>query len=146
MLTMPVNTVVDSHIEADKNDAARAELHCQIDRLKSAIAAGTDKARACNDAIASLVSVAGIHAFNELQRWISFTNLPETSKFSSLKFRQASIQKPPLAITGIKHVRPWREPPTFVDYKKLRPAAGLREVFACCTWAGGDDDGCMTPP
>jgi hypothetical protein len=42
---MPVQAQIDAHVEADQNDALRAELRCDVDRLKSRVAAVADHAR-----------------------------------------------------------------------------------------------------
>lgn len=111
MLPVPVQAMINAHVEPDEDDPGRAELDGEIEGVKTAVAAPSE-----NAGFAKLKPVVSLDDADAL-------DLPFRSgcagailaDLQSFKSRDAIIGFPPRVVAGVEDVRPWREAPGVVD-------------------------------
>ena len=110
MLAVPVDPVAVVHIEADKDYPGASELDGQIKRLKSRIATTGNGAELMHRNV--------VAAHIDLNRKDApFIVAHVRTQAQAAKVRPAPVVRPPIIVTCVKNVGPWREPIAVVyDY------------------------------
>ena len=139
MLFVPMAAMVEAAIDPDEHDPGRAELNCQIERLKARVAASADIAWPLDQNIIA----ADLLDHDPVQRRIRSMRA-DRGKAAARRNPSRPCSPPPSVIARIEDVRPWREAATFVydddmnapaqklDRRLLRrrPGADDRDAFA----------------
>lgn len=107
MLAMPVQALIGTHVEADEGDELDAELHCEIDRVKSAVTAPPKRPEP-SDQEPVLIALDHDTANIPLRTMLDFYVLRNLQPF---ELRNAVVFFPPQEIAAIENVTPRRELP-----------------------------------
>lgn len=111
MLTVPVQAMINAHVEPGEDDPGRAELDGEIEGMKTAVAAPSE-----NAGFAKLKPVVPLYDADALDLPLrpgcAGAVLADLQSFES---RDAIIGFPPRVVAGVEDVRPWREAPGIVD-------------------------------
>lgn len=110
MAAVPVQALVEPHIKTDQGDLPRRELRHQVKGLKAGIAAVAEDARTVEK---RGVSAAPNDHFLQVREHAKRRLVLRHLKAGET--RDAGVKFPPLAITRIKQIGEWHEPPAIVD-------------------------------
>lgn len=110
MTTVPVNTMIKSHVVTDKDDFRCSELHRQVQCVKPAVATPAEHARLFDQQ--PVVVLYDGDAMDAPRRSIASRVLADLDTVELWNPRKRS---PPRIVAGVENVRPWREAPGVVD-------------------------------
>lgn len=138
---MPVNAKINAHVVADKNNAPRAELDCQVKGVKPAVAAPTNLTEPIKQE-----SVAVANQRYEVQPPLRVWYVAVLADLQPFERGRPRFCFPPIAVAGVEGVGPWAELVSVVDGEDF--GASSRCVNSCrgCAWPTGNDDRCASTP
>lgn len=102
---MPVKPVIGTHVVADQNDLAAAELNCKVESLKSTVAAFSDAPW-----MAGYDLILILDLFDALEAVVSSRPAIQ-GDLEAFKLRLALSVSPPSTVAGVKNVTPGRQHP-----------------------------------
>lgn len=143
---VPMDAIRDLHVVTDQDDAPRAEIHGEVERLESRISAPPDFIAAEEKAI-DTNPAAHAHDAGELLRDRLVRRDPQPRET-----RNPARSPPPCSVAGIEGVGGRCEPPALIDCQNSEPPSPLSLVssepfpFGGSGRPGSDEDGDVGAP
>lgn len=135
MLAVPVNALVDPHVEADQDHASDTKVENQVQRLEAAIAAPADLA-------------AELELIDQTQPDPLDVRIvqPVLGDLQSAEFGDSVAVLPPSGVASVEGVGPGAESPAFVEGDEAGSIPAGCEVDGLGAGSRPDDDDGFTSP